>query len=37
MAVKTKERLEEDNLGKGEFPPVVPPDGQYVVVTAESD
>ena len=26
-----------DNLGKGEFPPAVPPDGQYVLVRAESD
>ena len=37
MAVKTEERLEENNLGKGEFPPAVPPDDQYVIVTAESD
>ena len=26
-----------NNLGKGEFPPAVPPDGQYVLVRAESD
>ena len=25
------------NLGKGEFPPAVAPDGQYVLVRAESD
>ena len=27
----------KNNLGKGEFPLAVPPDGQYIVVTAESD
>ena len=37
MAVKTKERLVRNNLGKGEFPPAVPPDGLYVIVTAGSD
>ena len=26
-----------NNLGKGEFPPSVPPDGQYVFVRAASD
>ena len=26
-----------NNLGKGEFPPAVPPDGQYVLVRAQSD
>ena len=26
-----------NNLSKGEFPTAVPPDGQYVIVRAESD
>ena len=34
---KQKKGSKRNNLGKGEFPPAVPPDGQYVVVTAESD
>ena len=34
---KQKKGSKTNNLGKGEFPPAVPPDGQYVVVTAESD
>ena len=34
---KQKKGSKGNNLGKDEFPPAVPPDGQYVVVTAESD
>ena len=32
-----KKGSKRNNLGKGEFPPAVPPDGQYVLVRAESD
>ena len=34
---KQKKGSKRNNLGKGEFPPAVPPDGQYVLVRAESD
>ena len=34
---KQKKGSKRNNLGNGEFPPAVPPDGQYVIVTAESD
>ena len=34
---KQKKGSKRNNLGKGEFPPAVPPDGQYVIVRAESD
>ena len=34
MAVKTKEKARRNNLGKREFLPAVPPDGQYVLVRA---
>ena len=34
---KQKKGSNRNNLGKGEFAPAVPPDGQYVIVTAESD
>ena len=34
---KQKKGSKRNNLGKGEFPPVVPPDGQYVLVRAESN
>ena len=34
---KQKKGSKRNNLGKGEFPPAVPPEGQYVVVTADSD
>ena len=33
---KQKKGSKRNNLG-GEFPPAVPPDGQYVIVRAESD
>ena len=34
---KQKKGSKRNDLGKGEFPPAVPPDGQYVIVRAESD
>ena len=34
---KQKKGSKRNNLGKGEFPPAVPPDDQYVLVRAESD
>ena len=34
---KQKKRSKRNNLGKGEFSPAVPPDGQYVLVRAESN
>ena len=34
---KQKKRSKRNNLSKGEFPPAVPPDGQYVLVRAESN
>ena len=34
---KQNKGSKRNNLGKGEFPPAVPPDGQYVIVRAESD
>ena len=36
---KQKKGWKRNNLGnyKGELPPAVPPDGQYVLVRAESD
>ena len=34
---KQKKGSTRKNLGKGEFPPAVPPDGQYVLVRAESN
>ena len=34
---KQKKGSKRNNLGKGEFSPAVPPDGQYVIVRAESD
>ena len=34
---KQKKGSKRNNLGKAEFPPTVPPDGQYVLVRAESD
>jgi len=34
---KQKKGSKRNNLGKGEFPPAVPPDGQYVIVGAGSD
>ena len=34
---KQKKGSKRNNLGKGEFPPAVPPDGQYVLVRAQSD
>ena len=34
---KQKKGSKGNNFGKGEFPPAVLPDGQSVVVTAESD
>ena len=34
---KQKKGSRRNNLSKGEFPPAVPPDGQYVIVRAESD
>ena len=34
---KQKKGSKRNDLGKGEFPPAVPSDGQYVVVRAESD
>ena len=34
---KQKKGSKRNNLGKGEFPPAVPPNGQYVIVRAESD
>ena len=34
---KQKKGSKRNNLGKGEFPPSVPPDGQYVLVRAASD
>ena len=34
---KQKKGSKRNNLGKGDFLLAVPPDGQYVVVTAESD
>ena len=40
MAVKTKGQKrgsKRNHFGKGEFPPAVPPNGQYVLVRAESD
>ena len=32
-----KKGSKRNSLGKGEFPPAVPPNGQYVLVRAESD
>ena len=37
MADKTKEKAWRNNLGKREFLPAVPPDGQYVLVRADSN
>ena len=37
MAVQTKEKARRETIWEGEFPPAVPPDGQYVLVRAESD
>ena len=37
MADKTKEKARRNNLGKREFLPSVPPDGQYVLARADSD
>ena len=34
---KTKEKARRNNLGKCEFLPAVPPDGQYILVRADSD
>ena len=34
---KQKKGSKRNDLGKGEFPPAVPPDGQYVLVRAGSD
>ena len=34
---KQKKGSKRNNSGKGEFPPAVPPDGQYVLVRAASD
>ena len=34
---KQKKGSKRNDLGKGEFPPAVPPDAQYVIVRAESD
>ena len=34
---KQKKGSKRNDLGKGEFPPAVPPHGQYVIVRAESD
>ena len=34
---KQKKGSKRNNLGEGEFPPAVPPDGQYFLVRAESD
>ena len=34
---KQKKGSKRNNLGKGEFPPAVPPDDQYVPVRVESD
>ena len=34
---KQKKGSKRNNLGKGEFPPAVPPDSQYALVRAESD
>ena len=34
---KEKKGSKRNNLGKGEFLPAVPPDGQYVLVRAASD
>ena len=34
---KQKKGSKRNNLGKGEFSPAVPPDGQYVLVRAESN